>query len=100
MSSPKTGILSLIRFNSGCVRLDGWGVGPCHYCVTPVPIGLGFRFWTGLGLVLGLRGLDLGLGLDNTYWSKFRLAVMSHEYEVKTHCALNITHNTHVNILT
>ena len=40
------------------------GVGsPCDYCVTPVPIGLGFL--TGLGLVLGLGGLDLGLGLDN-----------------------------------
>ena len=42
----------------------GWGgLGgyPCDYCVTPVPIGLGF--WTALGL--GLRGLDLGLGLDN-----------------------------------
>ena len=31
----------------------------------PVPIGLGFGFWTPLGLSLGLRGLDLGLGLDN-----------------------------------
>ena len=40
-----------------------WGGvgGPCDYCVTPVPIGLGF--WTALGL--GLRGPDLGLGLDN-----------------------------------
>ena len=28
-----------------------------------VPIGLGFSFWTALGLVL--RGPDLGLGLDN-----------------------------------
>ena len=34
------------------------------YCVTPVPIGFGFR--TALALGLGLRGLDLlGLGLDN-----------------------------------
>ena len=31
----------------------------------PVPIGLGFRFWTAFGLGLGLRGPDLGLGLDN-----------------------------------
>ncbi len=47
----------------------GWGGGgvggQCDYCVTPVPIGLGFQFWTGLGLVFGLGGLDLGLGLDN-----------------------------------
>ena len=42
----------------------GWGGdGPCDYCVTPVPIGLGFLFGTALGL--GLMGLDLGLGLDN-----------------------------------
>ena len=32
---------------------------------TPVPNGVGFYFLTGLGLVLGLGGLDLGLGLDN-----------------------------------
>ena len=31
----------------------------------PVPIGLGFGFWTDLGLVLGLWGPVLGLGLDN-----------------------------------
>ena len=37
--------------------------GPCDYCVTPVPIGL--EFWTALGLGVGLRGPDLGLGLDN-----------------------------------
>ncbi len=45
--------------------LGGGGVGgPCDYCVTPVvPIGLGFGFRTTLGL--GLRGPDLGLGLDN-----------------------------------
>ena len=44
----------------------GWGGGgPCDYCVTPVPIGLRFGFWTALGLDLGLRGQDLGLGLDN-----------------------------------
>ena len=29
----------------------------------PVTIGLAFGFWIALGL--GLRGLDLGLGLDN-----------------------------------
>ena len=40
----------------------GGGGGPCDYCVTPVPIGLEFGFWTALGL--GLRGPDLGLGLD------------------------------------
>ena len=34
----------------------------------PVPIGLGFEFWTALGLSLGLRGLDLGLGLDNSQY--------------------------------
>ena len=37
--------------------------GPCDYGVSPVPIGLGF--WTGLGIDFGLRGPDLGLGLDN-----------------------------------
>ena len=37
---------------------------PCDYCVTPVPIGLGFG--TALGLGFGLRGPDLGLGLDNS----------------------------------
>ena len=42
-----------------------WGGGPCDFGVTPVPNGLGFRFWTALGLGLGLRGPDLGLGLDN-----------------------------------
>ena len=36
--------------------------GPCDFGVTPVPTGLGFL--TGLGLGLGLRGPDLGLGLD------------------------------------
>ena len=40
-----------------------WGGGLCDFGVTPVPIGLGF--WTALGLGLGLRGPDLGLGLDN-----------------------------------
>ena len=34
----------------------------CDYCVTPVPIGLGF----GTAFGLGLRGPDLGLGLDNS----------------------------------
>ena len=51
MSSP--GILSLIGFNSG----QDWDVEDywCDFSVTPVPIFLG----------LGLRGLNLGLGLDN-----------------------------------
>ena len=39
------------------------GGGLWDFSVTPVPIGLGFL--TGLGLVLGLGGLDLGLVLDN-----------------------------------
>ena len=43
----------------------GGGGGLCDFIVTPVPIGLAFQFLTGLGLVLGLEGLDLGLGLDN-----------------------------------
>ena len=44
----------------------GWGGGGlCDFIVTPVPIGLGFQFLTGFGLVLGLGGLDLELGLDN-----------------------------------
>ena len=42
-----------------------WGGGPCDYCVTPVPTGLGFLFGTTLGLVLGLGQLVLGQGLDN-----------------------------------
>ena len=33
--------------------------GLCDYSVTPVPIGLGFEFWTALGLGLGLRGPDV-----------------------------------------
>ena len=41
------------------------GGGPCDYCVTPVPIELRFGFWTALDFVAGLRGPDLGLGLDN-----------------------------------
>ena len=41
--------------------------GLCDFGVTPVPIGLGFGFGTALGLVLGLRGPDLGLGLDKKY---------------------------------
>ena len=41
------------------------GGSPCDYSVTPVPIGLGFVIRTALGLGLGLRGPDLGLGLDN-----------------------------------
>ena len=44
--------------------------GPCDFGVTPVPIGLGF--WTALGLGLGLRGPDLGLGLDNSRTSETR----------------------------
>ena len=47
---------------------DKWwgGVGgPFDYCVTPFSIGLGFEFGTALGLDLGLRGPDLGLGLFN-----------------------------------
>ena len=67
MSSPRTGILSLIRFNS---RQDydvggWWGVGVAYVIIEspPVPIGLGFG--TALGLGLDLRGPDLGLGLDN-----------------------------------
>ena len=47
------------------VRSYGVGGGPCDFGVTPVPIGLGFGFWTALDLGLGLRGPDLGLGLDN-----------------------------------
>ena len=39
-------------------------VGLCDYGVTPVPTGLVFGFGTALGL--GLRGLDLGVGLDMT----------------------------------
>ena len=37
--------------------------GLCDFGVTPVPIGLGF----GTALGLGLRGPDLGLGLDNKF---------------------------------
>ena len=47
------------------VGWDGGVGGPCDYGVTPVPIGLGFGFRTALGLGFGLRGPDLGLGLDN-----------------------------------
>ena len=39
--------------------------GLCDFGVTPVPIGLRFGFGTALCLGLGLRGPDLGLGLDN-----------------------------------
>ena len=42
----------------------GWGGGLLDFSVTPDPIGLGFEFLTGLGLDLGLKGLDLGLGLE------------------------------------
>ena len=38
--------------------------GPCDYCVTPVPIGLGFAldcFW----FWCGSNGTGLDLGLDN-----------------------------------
>ena len=41
----------------------GWVVAHVNIVSPQVPIGLGFGFWTALGL--GLRGLDLGLGLDN-----------------------------------
>ena len=41
--------------------------GPCDFGVTPFPIGPEFGFRTALGLGLGVRGPDLGLGLDNTY---------------------------------
>ena len=47
----------------GHLKVGGWGGGPCDYRVNPVPIGLGFG--TASGLCLGLRGPDLGLGLDN-----------------------------------
>ena len=51
----------------------GWvGGGLCDFGVTPVPIGLGFGFWTALGLDLGLRGPDMGLGLDNNSGSLLR----------------------------
>ena len=46
-------------------RWWGGGGGLLHFSGTPVPIGLGFQFLTGLGLELGLRGPDLGLGFDN-----------------------------------
>ena len=42
----------------------GWVVAHVIIESAPVPIGLGFSFWTGLGPDLGLRGPDLGLGLD------------------------------------
>ena len=51
---------SLLKVCGGWGRWVGVG-GPCDYCVTPVPIGLGFRF----GTALGLRGGDLGLRLEN-----------------------------------
>ena len=57
--------------------------GPCDYCVTPVPTGLGFLFGTALGLGLGLMGLDLGLGLDNRVEIKQQAPVL----------ALNIQHD-------
>ena len=41
------------------------GGGLCDFSVTQVPIGVEFLFLTGFGLVVGLGGLDLGLGLDN-----------------------------------
>ena len=45
--------------------VGGVGGGPFDFGVTPVPIGLGFGFRTALVLGLGLRGPDLGVGLDN-----------------------------------
>ena len=36
----------------------GWGGGLLDFSVTPVPNGLGFKFLTGLCLVLVLEGLD------------------------------------------
>ena len=55
----------MVDFNSldYLIYLSSLYICTCDYCVTPVPIGLGFGFWTALGL--GLRGPDLGLGLDN-----------------------------------
>ena len=44
-----------------------YGGGPCDHCDTPVPFGLGFEFGSALGL--GIRGPDLGLGLEN--WPNF-----------------------------
>ena len=41
-----------------CKRLCGGG--PCDFSVTPVPIGLGFRFGTALGFGLGIQGTGLG----------------------------------------
>ena len=52
MSSPRTGILSLIRF-------DGVG-GPCDFSVSPSPFGLDF----------GTFDSDFGLGLDNNKVNK------------------------------
>ena len=53
--------------------------GLCDFIVTPVPIGLGFQFLNGLGLVLGLGGLDLGLGLDNSsFWHFNGLKIFLH----------------------
>ena len=47
--------------------------------VTPVPIGLEFDFRTALGLGLGLRGPDLGLGLDNkSFVSKGNMNFFEH----------------------
>ena len=55
--------------------------GSCDSCVTPVPIGLGFG--TALFLGLGLRGPDLGLGLDNFKLQPLQLvAVASYPHQL------------------
>ena len=62
MSSPRTGILSLIRFN--------WGGGLCDFSIIPSPNWtFGFGTSCGLGLGLGLGGLKLVLRLDNYFAS-------------------------------
>ena len=54
------------------VKSYGWWWVVAHVIIVspPVPIGLGFGFWTTSGLDLGLRGPDLGLGLDNFHLSR------------------------------
>ena len=50
MSSPRTGVLSLIRFDLGMCKTKGGG--PCDFSVSPSPFGLDFGLW------------DFGFGLD------------------------------------